>query len=59
MRGGIMLAAVGTLLVLGGIGFAERSWGWTYALAALGAVMVVVALIRFVRESRTRTYPSA
>lgn len=54
----LVLAVVGALLVVTGIGFAERSWGSTYALAALGAVVIVAAAIRLVRGRKARAHAS-
>ena len=39
MRTSAVLALAGVALVVIGVGYADRSWGWTYALAVLGAVM--------------------
>ena len=46
----LLLALAGAALVVFGVVSAERSWGWTYVLSALGAVMILVALLRLVRR---------
>ena len=50
----IPLALAGAALVVLGIANAERSWGWTLALSALGAVMILVALFRLGQRRRPR-----
>jgi len=52
MRTSAVLALAGVAFVVIGVGYADRSWGWTYALAVLGAVMVAGAALRSVRRNR-------
>jgi polyferredoxin len=52
MRTSVVLAMAGVALVVIGVAYADRSWGWTYPLAVLGAVMVSGPALRSARRSR-------
>ena len=54
MRNSILLVVAGVVFVAFGLGFAERSWGWTYGLVAIGVAVVVATAIRLARRTSIR-----
>jgi len=59
MRTSVVLVIAGVALVVIGIAYADRSWGWTYALAVLGAVTIADAALHRARGSRLSAHRSA